>query len=263
MRCRRSRHQLISSWLPTSSRSSSTATSRDTPTWLSVPQRSSASDLAQNFRRPYFSTSVPEFWAQRWHLSLASWFRDYMYIPLGGSRVSRFRHYANVLAVFLVSGLWHGANWTFVVWGGLNGIYQVVSLITRPIRQRLTDLVALPPRLGGHLRGLLTFHLILVTWVFFRAASLSDATTVLSRIATSLPDLPRLLRVRISDLDIVLSLIVVGVLLGVEALEERRSLWERLATRPTYERWAVYYAVLLMLVVFGTWNLNQFVYMQF
>ena len=145
----------------------------------------------------------------------------------------------------------------------MNGIYQVVSLITRPIRQRLTDLVALPPRLGGLLRGLLTFHLILVTWVFFRAASLSDATTVLSRIATSLPDLPRLLRVRISDLDIVLSLIVVGVLLGVEALEERRSLWERLATRPTYERWAVYYAVLLMLVVFGTWNLNQFVYMQF
>ena len=220
-------------------------------------------DLAQNFRRPYFSTSVPEFWAQRWHLSLANWFRDYMYIPLGGSRVPRLRHYANVLAVFLVSGLWHGANWTFVVWGGLNGLYQVGSLVTRPIRQRLTDLVTLPPRLSGFLRGLLTFHLILVTWVFFRAASLSDATTVLSRVATSLPDLPRLLQVRITDLDILLSLVVVGVLLGVEALEERRSLWERLATRPTYVRWAVYYAVLLMLVVLGMWNLNQFVYMQF
>ena len=89
-------------------------------------------DLAQNFRRPYFSTSVPEFWAQRWHLSLASWFRDYMYIPLGGSRVPRLRHYVNVLAVFLVSGPWHGANWTFVVWGGLNGLYQVGSLNHAP-----------------------------------------------------------------------------------------------------------------------------------
>ena len=220
-------------------------------------------DLAQNFRRPYFSTSVPEFWAQRWHLSLAGWFRDYMYIPLGGSRGSRLGRYANVLAVFLVSGLWHGANWTFVVWGGLNGVYQVVSLVTRPIRQRLNDIVPLPPRFGGLLRGLLTFHLILVTWVFFRAASLSDATTVLSRVATSLPDLPRLLQVRVADLDIMLSLTVVGVLLGVEALEERRSLWERLATRPTYVRWAVYYIILLTLVVLGSWNLNQFVYMQF
>ena len=86
---------------------------------------------------------------------------------------------------------------------------------------------------------------------------------MLSRVATSLPDLPRLLQVRIADLDILLSLVVVGVLLGVEALEERRSLWERLATRPTYVRWAVYYAVLLTLVVLGTWNLNEFVYMQF
>ena len=220
-------------------------------------------DLMLNFRRPYFSTSVPEFWAHRWHLSLAAWFRDYMYIPLGGSRVSRLRHYANVLGVFLVSGLWHGANWTFVVWGGLNGLYQVISLMTRPIRRRVTGIVPVPPRVGAVLRGLLTFHLILVTWVFFRAASLSDATTVLSRVATSLPDLPRLLQVRMAGAEVLLSLALIGMLLGMEALEERRPVWERLKTRPVYVRWTVYYAVLLMLVVLGTWNFRQFVYMQF
>src|SRR5439155_3505726 len=88
-------------------------------------------DLMENFRRPYLARSVPEFWARRWHLSLAWWFRDYVYIPLGGNRVSRVRQSFNVMAVFLLSGFWHGASWTFVVWGGLNGLYQVASVAMR------------------------------------------------------------------------------------------------------------------------------------
>ncbi len=220
-------------------------------------------DLMENFRRPYFSTSVPEFWSRRWHLSLATWFRDYMYIPMGGSRRSRLRQYANVMAVFLVSGLWHGANWTFVVWGGVNGLYQVFSLMTRRVREQLAGAVTMPPAVRAVLRGLLTFHLILVTWVFFRAASLSDATTVLSRVVTSLASLPRSLQVRVASGEIVLSLGLIAVLVGVEALDERRSVWERLAARPLYLRWAVYYAVLVCLIVLGIWNLQQFVYMQF
>jgi D-alanyl-lipoteichoic acid acyltransferase DltB (MBOAT superfamily) len=220
-------------------------------------------ELMENFRRPYFSTSVPEFWARRWHLSLAGWFRDYMYVPLGGNRRSRLRHYANVLAVFLVSGLWHGANWTFVVWGGLNGLYQVCSLATRGMRERVCAAVPMPGGLGGLVRGLLTFHLILVTWVFFRAASLVDAATIVSRVAASLATLPRLLQVRIMDPEILLAIGLIAVLLGIEALDERRSVWERLADRPVYVRWGVYYAALVSLVVLGTWNLRQFVYMGF
>ena len=220
-------------------------------------------DVMENFRRPYFSTSVPEFWSRRWHLSLATWFRDYMYIPMGGSRRSRLRQYANVMAVFLVSGLWHGANWTFVVWGGANGLYQVFSLMTRRVREQLAGAVTMPPAVRAVLRGLLTFHLILVTWVFFRAASLSDATTVLSRVVSSLASLPSSLQVRVASGDIVLSLGLIAVLVGVEALDERRSVWERLAARPLHLRWAVYYAVLVCLIVLGTWNLRQFVYMQF
>lgn len=220
-------------------------------------------DLMENFRRPYLSTSVPEFWAKRWHLSLAAWFRDYLYIPMGGSRVSRLRHYVNVMAVFLVSGLWHGANWTFVVWGGLNGLYQVASLMTSRYRELIRGWVRLPPALGGAIRGLLTFHLILVTWVFFRAESLSDATTILSRVARSLTDLPRLLQVRLLNGEILLSLVLIVVLLGVEACDERQPLWERLAAGPVSVRWAVYYALLVSVIVLGVWNLQQFVYMQF
>ena len=220
-------------------------------------------DLMENFRRPYFSTSVPEFWAKRWHLSLAGWFRDYMYIPMGGSRVSPVRRHVNVMAVFLVSGLWHGANWTFVVWGGLNGLYQVISVMTRSLRERATAAVRLPAAMRTLVQCVVTFHLILVTWVFFRAASLDDAVTVLSRIAGSLVDLPTLLWVRLATGDILLSVALIAVLVGVEALDERQPLWERLAARPLYVRWSVYYVLLICLIVFGMWELQQFVYMQF
>jgi len=220
-------------------------------------------DLTENFRRPFLSTSVSEFWSERWHLSLASWFRDYLYIPMGGSRRSQLRRYGNVMAVFLVSGLWHGANWTFIVWGGLNGLYQVFSLMTRRVREWLTGFFRMPPIVGTFLSGLFTFHLILVTWVFFRAASLSDAITVLSRITASLVTLPRLLLARVTSGEILFLLLLIAVLLTVEVVEERRSVWERLATRPLYVRWAVYYALFVCLVVFGAWNLQEFVYMRF
>jgi alginate O-acetyltransferase complex protein AlgI len=213
-------------------------------------------DLMENFRRPYFSTSVREFWAHRWHLSLAGWFRDYLYIPLGGSRVSRIRIYGNVMAVFLVSGLWHGANWTFVVWGGLNGMYQVVSLVFRRSADRKTGLRSL-------LSGVATFHLILITWVFFRAASLSDAATILSRVARSAASLPRSLMARVMTEDIVFSLALIAVLLVVEGFDEGRPLWERVRRQPLVVRWSLYYAGLFALIVFGTWRLQQFVYMQF
>ena len=224
-------------------------------------------DLVENFRRPYLSTSVGEFWARRWHLSLAGWFRDYLYIPLGGSRCSTPRRYANVMGVFLVSGLWHGADWTFVIWGGLNGLYQVISLMTDPLRRRLRPHASsTPPGLSGIAalwRAALTFHLVLVTWVFFRVESLPDAVTLLSRVSASAMELPRLLYVRLSGGEVLFSVALVAVLLAVEALDDRRSIWKRLESRPRYQRWAAYYALLIALAVLGVWNQQQFVYMQF
>jgi len=214
-------------------------------------------DLMENFRRPYLSSSAAEFWSRRWHVSLAAWFRDYVYIPLGGGRTSRVRRAANVMVVFLLSGLWHGANWTFLVWGGLNGL-----LVAAPADVGLRE----PAHSGlavRALRSLATFHLVLLTWVFFRAAVLSDALLIYERVGRALTQLPTLLRVRLTDPDILLSLAVIAILVVVEIADEGKSMWERLRQRPTPVRWAVYYAMLAALVMLGTWNLRQFVYMQF
>ena len=221
-------------------------------------------NLMENFRRPYLSTSAPEFWGKnRWHISLSRWFRDYMYIPMGGRNVSKPRFYLNQMAVFLISGLWHGPNWTFVIWGGLNGLYQVLTLATDGLREKLRKRFPLPVPIGSVLSGLLTFHLVLISWVFFRAASLSDAFTVFSRITQSIPRLPSLLGAYAYTEDVILSMVLIVVLLVIEASDEKRSLWERLKARPAYMRWAVYYALLFCQIVIGKWNLKQFVYMQF
>ncbi|NLF80287.1 MAG: MBOAT family protein, partial [Clostridia bacterium] len=132
--------------------------------------------LMLNFDRPYFSRSIAEFW-KRWHISLSSWFRDYVYIPLGGNRVKRSRWHMNLLITFLLSGLWHGANWTFVIWGGLNGAYLVLSLLSQNLRHKLVHAFALDrlPRLHRLLQVAITFGLICLAWVFFRANSFADA----------------------------------------------------------------------------------------
>ena len=221
-------------------------------------------DLMENFRRPYFSKSPVEFWSRnRWHISLNTWFRDYMYIPMGGSRVSKPRYYFNQMAVFLVSGLWHGPNWTFVIWGGLNGLYQVLALLTKGIRGKVAKAIRLPSAVGAILGGLLTFHLILISWVFFRAASVSDAFTIFSRVAKSLPQLPTMFKAYPYTGEIYLSLALIVVLLVVEALDEWGLFWEKLRSWPVVVRWGVYYALLLSLIIIGKWNLTQFVYMQF
>jgi D-alanyl-lipoteichoic acid acyltransferase DltB (MBOAT superfamily) len=221
-------------------------------------------DLMANFRRPYLATSVPEFWGkERWHISLSRWFRDYMYIPMGGSSVSKPRCYFNQMAVFLVSGLWHGANWTFVIWGALNGLYQILTLATEGLRQKWRKRLPLPAPMGSVLRALFTFHLVLVSWVFFRAASAADALTVLSRITQSIPRLPSLLGAYAYGGEFILCVVLMGFLLVMELTDEKRSLWARLQARPVYVRWAAYYALLLCLIVMGKWNLKQFVYMQF
>lgn len=221
-------------------------------------------DLMENFRRPYLATSVIEFWGKRrWHISLTNWFRDYMYIPLGGSRVSPVRRNLNLLAVFVVSGLWHGANWTFVIWGALNGIYQVIATIFRGTGDRVGRALHLPGWLASVLSALLTFHLILVTWVFFRANSLTDAVTVLSRVGTNLARLPAGLVVRLGDEAVLISLGLIAFLLVIEILDEQRAFWQTLRVRPRYMRWAVYYLLLLGLIILGSWQMRQFVYMQF
>lgn len=217
--------------------------------------------LMENFRRPYFATNIAEFWSKRWHISLMMWFRDYLYIPLGGNRVSKPRWYANQMIVFLVSGLWHGANWTFVVWGGLNGAYQAIYLMLGGARSRIARIM--PHWLWATLGAVLTFHLVLVSWVFFRADSLATAWAVLRRIGSSLPQIPSLLPTYPWSGDFWLAVGLIVFLLAAEALTEFKSRWAQPEKVPVVVRWSVYYLLIGALLMFGQWNLSQFVYMQF
>ena len=137
--------------------------------------------LMKNFNHPYVATSIKEFWS-RWHISLSTWFKDYLYIPLGGNRCAKWRHLMNLFIVFLVSGLWHGAAWTFVIWGALHGVYQIFGTLTWKSRNKLLSKVKLSERnfLVVGFRRLVTFALVCFAWIFFRANSISDAFTLLS-----------------------------------------------------------------------------------
>jgi alginate O-acetyltransferase complex protein AlgI len=217
--------------------------------------------LIDNFRRPYLSRSVPEFWGQRWHVSLAFWFRDYLYIPMGGNRVSRPRWYMNQMMVFLVSGIWHGANWTFLVWGALNGLYQVLYYLLGGARSKLASVL---PRWLWNLAGiLLTFHLILISWVFFRAETVAAAWKIITKIFASVPKYPMLISSYNWTSSFWLALGLIILLMIVETLDEIRSLWDRLASWPIVLRWGAYYSVLGCLLLIGRWTMGQFVYAQF
>ncbi len=141
--------------------------------------------LMENFKAPYFSRNIQTFW-KKWHISLTSWFREYLYIPLGGSREGKGKTYRNILLVFTISGLWHGAAVTFLVWGLLNGLYQVVGKLSYPVRQRFYRILHLNPDGRGAIywQTFVTFLLVTVTWIFFRADSLSEAFCILGRILT-------------------------------------------------------------------------------
>ncbi|MCR5402602.1 MAG: MBOAT family protein [Butyrivibrio sp.] len=143
-------------------------------------------NIMENFKAPYLSTSVGMFW-RNWHISLTSWFKDYLYIPLGGSRKGKGRKYMNKLIVFLVSGLWHGADLSFVVWGGLNGIYQIIGEVLLPFRTKVNSTFNLSRDTIGHkaMEALITFILVDFAWIFFRAQSISDAVMVIKSIFTT------------------------------------------------------------------------------
>jgi alginate O-acetyltransferase complex protein AlgI len=219
-------------------------------------------DLMTNFRRPYFSRTLAEFW-RRWHISLSTWFRDYVYLPLGGNRVSKVRHAVNLLVVFVVSGLWHGAAWTFIIWGALHGVYLVAEVRLRPVVERWPQATRdhWATQLIGR-SGLLLF--VLLTWVFFRAEGVDDAWTVLSRLpvlaGTTLNtlwtlDLPRF-EVMILALSVV-TLIVVDLAAELQPAWLMR-LWAR---RPI--RWSTYMAAAYAVVFFGSFGRAEFIYFQF
>jgi len=217
-------------------------------------------DLMQNFRLPYLATGIRDFW-KRWHISLSSWFSDYVYRPLGGNRVSGTRWIVNIMVVFLVSGLWHGADWTFVAWGGLHGIYYLLEAAGRRIRKAYLNVTLLPAGLSQSLKVLVTFHLVLLAWVFFRASSLQDAFLIVGRILT---DVGGRLYPGPSQLATFVCILMIALLLGVQILQKKG--WVVLhagpARLPRVVRWGGYLAMLHALALLGR-SANQFIYFQF
>ncbi len=216
-------------------------------------------DLMQNFRQPYFAQSIREFW-WRWHISLSTWFRDYLYIPLGGSRVQFSRHLLNLMIVFVVSGLWHGASWTFAIWGGLHGLYIVVETI---LSHR---------KINFHAPALLkigvTFLLVLFAWIFFRANSFSDALYVVGHLfaftGQSLTD-PFAAGLLGAHAEFLLSCGLIGLLIAADWLSARYGFEALLRVSPTALRWAAYYAAGAAVIFSGLYGVGaqQFIYFRF
>ncbi len=218
-----------------------------------------------NFDSPYLSRSIPEFW-RRWHISLSSWFRDYLYIPLGGNRASLPRWYLNLFLVFLISGLWHGSNWTFAVWGSLHGCYYLCSLMTSGLRSRInaaTGLSALP---GVHrcLQVAVTFLLVAFAWIFFRAASISDALYITTHLFSGWGAEPGLSSSPFTGRpEFFAAMGGLGVLAASSFMAKGGSAREALLHKPLWVRWALYYCAILAILLFGNFGSRQFIYFQF
>jgi alginate O-acetyltransferase complex protein AlgI len=200
-------------------------------------------DLMLNFNRPYLATSIVEFW-RRWHISLSTWFRDYVYVPLGGNRVSRARMCANLAFVFLLSGFWHGANWTFIVWGALHALFIVVYVLSETPRARWGSTVGgAGALLRTTLSWLLTVNLVALAWVFFRAANVSDAMLILRRILTGYrTDGEWTVHPGLDTGQFAIALAVMTGLFLLEVIGTRKPVWTILAEQRRWVRWSAYYA---------------------
>ena len=252
--------------------------------------------LMKNFDHPYFARSISEFW-RRWHISLSTWFRDYLYIPLGGNRVTKPRWAFNLFITFLISGLWHGADWTYVIWGALHGTYLVLSILTEPFWNRLSALTRLDraPRLKFTLACLTTFALVTFAWIFFRAASLADALYITRHLLSGWPaylagawhimqegfqqtahlgpyalvDALFTILVPLTDESrtvIALTALALTILMVVEVLQYRGNFLEQLHRQPVYLRRIVYASLIAVILILGTSYASvqqAFIYFQF
>ena len=227
-------------------------------------------ELMKNFDRPYFSQSVGEFW-RRWHISLSTWFKDYLYISLGGNRVSLLRASLNTFIVFMVSGLWHGANWTFIVWGALHGFFLVVSRLTKAGRNNFIARTGLTFLNNPLLNTVFTYVLVVFAWIFFRANNLSDAGYVITHMFgnssafwkdvtfTGLSTI-KIFYTRTEWLALFGALVLLFL---VEKAQFRLSINNWLVQQSTPVRWAIYQGIVLYVVLLGAFQHVQFIYFQF
>ncbi|KKP37427.1 alginate O-acetyltransferase [Candidatus Peregrinibacteria bacterium RIFOXYC2_FULL_33_13] len=221
-------------------------------------------NLMDNFKRPYFSRSINEFW-KRWHISLSTWFKDYVYIPLGGNKVNKIRRYFNLLTVFLISGLWHGAKWTFVIWGLLHGLYLILELILKPIKNKIMEFMRLTklPKLMAFMEICFTFILINIAWIFFRANNLPDAIYIIKNIFTEMNFNINGINIGVGWTELIMAIGVILFMEFIHLIEEHKSIREFLDSKPKALRWSIYLIIIYMILIFGVFEKSEFIYFQF
>lgn len=224
--------------------------------------------LMENFRQPFLSASCKELW-NRWHISLNTWFRDYLYFPLGGSRKGKFRRYVNLMIVFAVSGLWHGADWTFVIWGALSGLFQILGDLLAPARKALGSLVHLKEgsRIHRVLCVVCTFMLFCVSLVFFRATCLDEALVIMTKIFTGfnfasiLATSPFSLGLGVYHL-LILALGLI-ILFAVDLYRNGGKTLDDLFGNNRLLRWGMYYLLVTLILLSANFGAQEFIYFRF
>jgi alginate O-acetyltransferase complex protein AlgI len=231
--------------------------------------------LMKNFDRPYFSKTISEFW-RRWHISLSSWFRDYLYFPLGGNRVSKWRREYNLFVVFLVSGIWHGASWTYVIWGAIHGFYLVFANQTEGIRNQIVEAIGIRklPTLYKIIQIIIIFCLTSFAWIFFRAMKVQDAFYIIQSMFTGLSEqLQQLGNKAFIEKNVFLNqgatnfamvVFAIFVMELVHLNQRGQNLREVLNRKPILLRWVLYYGIVLAILFLGMYDKPaQFIYFQF
>ncbi|MBR4720312.1 MAG: MBOAT family protein [Clostridia bacterium] len=225
--------------------------------------------LMENFKRPYFATSISDFW-RRWHISLSSWFRDYLYIPLGGNRKGTLRKYLNLMIVFLTSGLWHGASWHFVIWGAIHGIYQIIGSATKNLRDSFRKTLGIGDQNPVYVffSRALNFVLVTFAWIFFRSANLPEAMEAIRRIFTEFGGIMSVGDFGIDIPNFVVLLLSVLVLFAVSLWTEKDGkALEKTENMNFVARWTVYLLLIFAVLIFGVYGsgyeASQFIYFQF
>ena len=229
-------------------------------------------DLQTNFERPYRAVSVKDFW-RRWHISLSSWLRDYVYIPLGGNRKGKLRRYGNLMITFLVSGIWHGSGLQYLVWGMMQGIYQIAGEVSAPVRKRVRNWMKIDETAGFFVlwQRLCTFVLITISWVIFRASSLRAGLSILKRIVTDVTPWVffdgSLYEFGIERRSFGAWILCVILLAVVEHFQEKGNVRELLERQHVILRWSIYLGAIALVAVLGVYgpgySATQFLYGQF
>ena len=228
--------------------------------------------LIDNFRQPYFASSISDFW-RRWHISLSTWFRDYLYIPLGGNRCSSLKKYRNLMITFLVSGLWHGASWNYILWGGVHGTYQIIGEITQPFKRKIYNKLKVNTEVFSFKLGkiLTTFLLVNFAWIFFRAQSADTAIGIIKRLFAKFnPHIlfnKSLYSFGLKATEFYVAIISILILLCFDYLDMKYNVIEKLACQNMVFRWIIYFAAVMILLIFGVYGTDyvqtQFIYFQF